>query len=308
MPALVESMFYSGREKPWHGTGIELPESPLAEDAIVAAGLDWKVEKKQIFDANGIEIPNYFANTRDKDGSVLGVVSGRYEIVQNIEAFSFTDSLVDEGLRYATAGSLRDGKCIWLLAEMPKTQILGEDLEQYICFTNTFDGSGAIQCCCTPVRVVCNNTLNFALRTAKRKWSTRHIGDIQGKLNEARMTLGLIKEYTTELQKEAERLVQVKLTDADVEKMIETIYPVTEEDTEIKKNRQDKLKNDFFVCLNAPDIKQYRGTAYAVAMAATDYADHGEPMRKTKNFESNRWFAVMQGHPFVDGIYKQLAA
>ena len=117
MSANVETMFYVGREKPWHGLGQSVESAPTSEDAIVAAGLDWKVEKKPIFDAQGNQIDNYFANTRDKDNSVLGVVSGRYEIVQNEEAFSFTDSLVDAGMKYSTAGSLRNGKCIWLLGD-----------------------------------------------------------------------------------------------------------------------------------------------------------------------------------------------
>lgn len=308
MSANVETMFYSGREKPWHGLGVELPESPTAEDAIVAAGLNWKVEKKPIFDATGSEIPGYFANTRDSDNSILGIVSGRYEIVQNEEAFSFTDSLVDSGLRYSTAGSLRDGKCIWLLGEMPKTKILDDDLEQYICFTNTFDGSGAIQVICTPIRVVCNNTLNLALNSAKRKWSTRHIGDMQSKLTEARITLGLISEYTAALQQEAERLAKIGVTDTQIEGMLDLIYPVTEEDSDIRKKRVSNVKENFFRCLQAPDIRPYKGTAYSVIMAATDYADHGEPMRKTSNYEQNRWYSIMQGHPFVDTIYKQLAA
>ena len=308
MPALVESMFYSGRQVPWHGLGIQLPESPTSEDAIVAAGLDWSVEKKPIFDADGNQIPNYFANTRDKDNSVLGVVGGRYEIVQNKDAFAFTDALVDEGLRYATAGSLREGKCIWLLAEMPTTKILDDEIGNFICFTNTFDGSGAVQCIMTPVRIVCSNTLNLALSSAKRKWSTRHIGDIQSKLREAQITLGLINKYNEELKTELEGLADIRISDAEVEAMLDNIYPVKEADSDIRKKRVDRLKEGFFVCLQAPDIKQYKNTKFAVAMAATDFADHSEPMRKTSNFEANRWSQILQGHPFVDTVYKQLVA
>lgn len=307
MSAQIETLFVT-RVPAWHGLGTILPESPTSEDAIVAAGLDWTVEKKPIFDDKGKPIANYFANVRDTDESVLGVVSGRYEIVQNKEAFAFTDALVGEGLTYESAGSLRDGRCVFLLGHMPETTILDDKVDQYVCFTNTFDGSGAIQVCLTPTRVVCQNTLNLALRNAKRKWSTRHVGNMQSKLIEAQITLGLIKEYTEELEKEAERLAKVRVTDAQIEKMLEVIYPVTEEDSDMKKTRAIKLKDDFFTCLAAPDVRPYKGTAYAVVMAATDYADHGEPMRKTQNYESNRWLAVMQGHPFVDGIYKQLAA
>lgn len=294
------------RRPAWHGLGIVLPESPTSEDAIVAAGLDWNVEKKPIFDANGMQIPNYFANIRDKDDAVLGVVSGRYEIVQNSEAFSFTDSLVDEGLTYESAGSLRDGKTIFLLGHMPKTTILGDDVDPYIAFTNTFDGSGAIQVIMTPTRVVCQNTLNLALRTAKRKWSTRHIGDIQSKLHEAQVTLGLAKEYIDALNIESEHLAAQKVKDADLEAILDTMYPITDADSDNRKAKIQKLKDDFFICLNASDIQKFKGTKYAAIMAATDFADHGEPMRRTQSFEQNRWYNVMQGHPFVDTFYKQL--
>lgn len=307
MPACVESLFYV-RTTPWHGLGVKLEEAPTSEDAIVAAGLDWTVEKKPIFDAQGNQINNYFANTRNTDNSILGVVSGRYEIVQNSEAFSFTDSLVDDGMVYETAGSLKAGRVVWMLGKMPKTTILGDDVEPYVCFTNTFDGSGAIQVCMTPTRVVCANTLNFALSTAKRKWSTRHIGDMQSKLHEAQVTLGLIDDYMTKLDESAERLAAIKISDSQIEQMLDNIYPIKEDDSDRRKASVARLKDGFFNCLQADDIKKFRGTAYSVMMAATDYADHSEPIRKTANYKENRWFAVMQGHEFVDKMYAQLAA
>lgn len=313
MSANVETMFYesneaNGRFTPWHKQGLPVANALTSQEAITAAGLDWLVEKKPIFDAAGNQIPDYFANTRDKDNSILGIVSDRYEIVQNHEAFAFTDNLIDEGMKYVTAGSLRSGKCIWLLGELPSAKILGDDIGKFICFTNTFDGSGAIQCCMTPVRVCCNNTLNLALSTAKRKWSTRHIGDIQGKIHEAQIALGLANTYMSELNIECERLAEQKISDGEVESMLDMMYPVTEQTTERQKASIIKLKDNFFYCLGQDDIKKFKGTKYAVAMAATDFADHSEPARKTANFEANRWFNVMQGHQFVDAVYKQLAA
>lgn len=307
MAANVETLFVT-RTPAWHKQGIILPESPTSEDAIVAAGLDWEVTKEPIFDSKGVQIPNYFANTRNTDNSVLGVVSGRYEIVQNKEAFTFTDSLVGEGLTYESAGSLAGGKRVWLLGNLPSTSILGDEVIPYICFANTFDGSGAIQVCCVHTRVVCQNTLNLALNTAKRKWSTRHIGDMQSKLQEAQITLGLINRYTEQLNIESERLAAEHISDVEVEAMLDTIYLIRPEDGDIRKRRVDQLKEGFFNCLQADDIKKFRNTKYAVVMAATDYADHSEPMRKTANFAENRWYSIMQGHPFVDSIYKQLIA
>ena len=99
---------------------------------------------------------------RDKDRKVLGVVSDRYKIVQNEEAFAFTDTLLGEGVRYETAGSLQGGKKVWMLAHLPHEYIIsGERISPYLVFFNSHDGSGAIKAAITPIRVVCQNTLNL---------------------------------------------------------------------------------------------------------------------------------------------------
>lgn len=90
--------------------------------------------------------------------------------------------------------------------------------------------------------------------------------------------------------------------------MLDLVYPVNELDGDLRKRNVARIKDDFFTCLQAPDIKQYLGTAYAVMMAATDLSDHAVPLRKTQNFESNRWLRILQGDPFVDSMYKQVAA
>ena len=108
-------------------------------------------------------IEGYKANVRNTDQNVLGIVTDRYKVVQNDEAFKFTDDLLGAGVRYETAGSLQDGKRIWLLAKLPQEYIIGgEQISPYLVFTNTHDGSGAIKVAVTPVRVVCSNTLNLA--------------------------------------------------------------------------------------------------------------------------------------------------
>lgn len=96
MSANVESMFYAGREKPWHGLGTQVEEAPTSADALRLAGLDWTVQRKPIQVCGGRKVDNFFANVRSSDGAVLGVVSDRYQVVQNAEAFAFTDALIGE--------------------------------------------------------------------------------------------------------------------------------------------------------------------------------------------------------------------
>ena len=200
----TDYMFSAGRVKPWHYEETKdhvrlIQEAPNSREALVAAGLDWNVVSTPVYQENGLLIPGYKANVRDRDNMVLGIVSERYKVVQNAEAFEFTDSLVGDTefgeVRYETAGSLCNGKKVWLLAKMPTRKVLDDDVDPYICFANSFDGSGAVQVCATPIRVVCANTMNLALNTAKRKWSTKHVGNMQSKLEEARMCLMLADEY-----------------------------------------------------------------------------------------------------------------
>lgn len=314
MPALVENMFYTSNDYnnrfvPWHGLGIPLVESPTSADAIKVAGLDWRVEAREIFDAKGNKIPGFVANTRDIDNQVLGVVSNKYKIVQNSEAFEFTDSLLDEGIVYETAGSLKKGRTVWLLAKMPETKILDDTIDPYICFMNTHDGTGSIRVCMTPIRVVCNNTLNLALSSAKRSWSTCHMGNIQEKLEEAKHTLGLANTYIEELDKEANKLVSIKVSDAELEEMFDLMFPINyNEDSQRKINNIINLKNNLFYCYDAPDIKAYKGTAYGIINAATDMVAHMAPNRLSINYQENNWGKIMTGHPFVDGIYKKIAS
>lgn len=306
MSADVETMMYV-REVPWHGLGKQLDAPPTSKEAIVAAGLDWRVNSLPIYDASGKVIEGFKANTRDSDDKVLGVVGTKYKIVQNEDAFDFTDSLLNEGMTYETAGSLNGGKRIWLLGKMPQKQILNDTIDPYVCFVNSHDGTGAIKVCTTPVRVVCNNTLNFALNNAKRMWSTIHVGKMEAKLNEARETLGLIDIYMNELEKDCEYLATKKLSDTEFEKIFDTIYPVdTNEDSKRRIENINSMKATLFACLLAADIAQYKDTAYGKMMAVTDFANHSTPARITKNYEENRWGKIITGHPFVDTMYTQI--
>lgn len=307
MAHLVESMF-SVRETPWHGLGTIVNEAPTSAEAIKLAGLDWDVVSNPVFDANGNEIHGYKANTRSTDNSVLGIVSNKYKIVQNKEAFEFTDNLIESGdVKYETAGSLKNGRQIWLLAKMPEKNILGDKFDPYICFSNTHDGTGAIKVCMTPIRVVCNNTLNFALSNATRTWSTKHMGDMAGKIHEAKITLGLANKYMDELTIAADKYANTKITDTEIEAVLNDLFPVDlNEDTKRKINNVQEIKDAFYVCYNMPDIAKFKGTQYGVINAMSDMVGHSAPARKTATYQENNWGRIMVGHPFLDALVKKL--
>jgi len=310
MPALVETLFSANRMVPWHGLGTIVEEAPTSREAIELAGLNWKVVSNPIFDQNGTEIRGFRANTRDTDNSILGIVSNKYQIVQNEEAFEFTDSLIeDEEIRYETAGSLRNGKQVWILAKMPETKILDDKVDPYICFSNTHDGTGAIKVCMTPVRVVCANTLNLALSKASRSWSTKHMGDLAGKLHEARATLMLANQYMDQLKESADIYANTKISDEEIQRVLDEIFPVDfTKDSARKINNVEQLKETFYVCYHMPDIAQFRNTQWGVINAMADMAGHTAPARRTDTYQENNWGRIMVGHPFVDAVVKKMNA
>ena len=311
MAALVETMMYV-REKPWHGLGTMVAEAPTSEDALRLAGLDWQVEQRPVFTDDGMKIPGYKANVRDSDKKVLGIVGDRYQVVQNTEAFAFTDALVGETengvVTYETAGSLRGGKTIWLLAKMPTQKILGDDIEPYLCFTNSHDGSGALRVCMSPIRVVCQNTLNLALSSATRQWNTRHTGDLRYKLEEAKECLGLANTYMAGLDQFAETLADKKLYREQLDEILAEMYPVNEKDSEIKKRNVERLKKEFMIAYHMPDLVQFRDTAWGAVNAIADAVGHAPPSRKTENYAENRWGRIMVGHEMVDRFVKLVQA
>lgn len=301
MAAFIESLFYV-RETPWHGQGIKVEEAPTSADAIRLAGLDWRVEQKPLFLEDGTKIEGNFANVRSSDNKPLGIVGNKYKIVQNSDAFEFTDALLGEGVRYETAGSLKDGKVIWLLAKMPETvEILGDKVEPYMVFTNTHDGSGAVRVCMTPIRVVCNNTLNIALNRAKRVWSARHTGSITNKLDDARETLQFAKQYMDATKETFEELHKIKMDEFTLYRVMNNLIPITEDMTDRQKDNQKEIRDDIiFRYSEAPDLKVLDKTGARLVQAVADTTSHMEPFRMTTNFKENRFKKTLDGNQLLD--------
>jgi phage/plasmid-like protein (TIGR03299 family) len=301
-----DSMF-SVREVPWHGLGTIVQEAPSALEAIRIAGLTWQVECHPVH-VDGNMVPGYKANVRSDTKKCLGIVSDRYKIVQNMEAFEFTDALLEFDAKFETAGSLEDGKRVWLLARMPETEILGDKTENFLLFANCHDGKGAIRVAATAIRVVCNNTLNLALGTANRAWSTKHMGRMADKMAECARMIDLNNGYMTALKAEAERLSMKKITNTEVKAWIETLFPIDENDVDRAKNNQKKMRDGFLgFYLNAPDLANFRDTAWGFVQAAADFAYHARPIRLTEKYAEAQMGRAIDGHALLDQVYAMVS-
>ena len=309
MAAEVETMF-SVRVKPWHGIGTIVEDCPNSEEALRLAGLDWKVEQKDVYTSDGAIISGYKANVRDYDQSILGVVSDRYQVVQNEEAFAFTDELLNSGVRYETAGSLQGGRRIFLLARLPQRFIIaGDEISPYFVIMNSHDASCSIKAAMTPVRVVCQNTLNLAFRTAKRTWMTKHTSNIMERIEDARATLQFAEQYMGELGRGINELARKRLTDKKVMQYMSEFFPVTEDMTAAQKKNNLALLNDMKArYFDAPDLQDLERNGYRFINAVSDFATHAEPIRKTKNYKENLFLRTVEGNPLVDRAYQMVCA
>lgn len=274
MPAAVESMV-SVREVPWHRLGKVVDEQLTAEEALVEAGLDWEVKRHPLYihvdgEVAPVEVPGKFATVRMSDHKVLGAVGSAYRVLQNRDAFAFADGLVDDGsAKYETAGSLKGGRKVWMMMTLPQgVQIAGEDVDLYLALTNSHDGKSAVQVMVTPVRVVCQNTLNLAVARATRTWAVRHVGSMDGRLEEARRALDMTFGYVEEFKELGEQLSNARFTGRQFARLVRDLTDREEEQEAIIENYSD-----------SPNLGNIRDTKWGAVNAVGEYYDWVRPQR-----------------------------
>lgn len=273
MAHMVEAMF-SAREVPWHGLGVVTEDVLTAQAAIIAGGLDWDVELRKMYAATSdkkskVLVPGSNAVVRVTDDSVLGVVKSRYVPFQNRDAFAFADSLVDSGeAKYETAGSLRKGAEVFLTMKVPgHILIAGEDAhDMYILLRTSHDGTKAISVMIVMIRVVCMNTLTMAVAGAKQKWSMPHVSTIEGRLGEARETIGMSFAYSDEFVRMGDQLVATKITDDMLHDLLEDVLP--------DRPKTDERIDTIMSLYHDSPTNGFYGTGWGALNAVTEYYDH----------------------------------
>jgi len=242
--------FASHSEKAWHGLGQIVNHAMTSEQAIKYANLDYEVAKAHVqYYANGVpvEIEGYYATHRTDNGDYLGMVKSRYEIVQNKDAFGFFDAIIDSGEAiFETAGALGKGERIFLLAKLPEDfEIAGDKIEKYIMLTNSHDGSSSVIAGMTNIRVVCNNTLQAALKGLENKVSIDHISGAKDKLKEAHRVMGIASKYSSQVQELFNKMTDVKMDEGQYksyfEKVLKPEYKAQTQSEE--KEMSTRLKN-----------------------------------------------------------------
>lgn len=285
--------FFSVKEKAWHGLGQIVDQYPTSAEAIEHAGLNYQVQKANLSAVNlssqntaqNVPVPNFSATMRTDNGAVLGIVGKDYQIVQNRDAFTFFDSIVGgDGILYETAGALGKGERIFITAKLPGYIEVGTDdlIEKYLFLTTSHDGSGSITAAFTPVRIVCANTLNAAMKNMTNVVKIRHTSNATERLRTAHKVMGIASRFSEEIGETFNNWAKKPITDPQLRRLIEmAMAPNKEVLGNLKDGKVNALSTQFVNIVE--DVYEYAlsnptqqlpttmGTVYGAYNAVTGY-------------------------------------
>jgi phage/plasmid-like protein (TIGR03299 family) len=296
MAHMVEKMFYVG-ETPWHGLGVALNESPTIREAIVAAGLDWTVALRDLFTADGVRV-GHRATVRESDGSILGVVGPRYQPLQNADALDWFQPFVDSGeARLHTAGSLDEGRKVWVLAELnrdPSVIVPGDDVRKFILLSNSHDGTTAVRPGFTPIRVVCANTLAAAhCSTASKFLRVRHTRKIASNLEKVRDIMNAANADFEATADQYRYLASKDFNQADVRRYVKILLDVENVSDADMPTRTKNIIEEVLATIEGPrqSLPGVKGTWWSAYNGFNEYLNYTRG-RNSDNRMNSLWFGT----------------
>ena len=295
----VEQMFVVGAA-PWHNLGRRFEVPPSLEEALVAAGLDWKVTTEPLFSGNKEQVEAKLTR-RSSDNSILGVVGPSYVPLQNTEAFDFFKPFIDEkAAAIETAGSLRQGKRVWVLAKINRDPMVikGNDIvEKYVLLSNSHDGTLAVRVGFTPVRVVCNNTLSMAINSeASKLIRIKHTKNVVSNLESVQDIMNLADSEFEATAQQYRMLTQRDINSKDLEKYVKLVFNTSAKLLEAGGNT-DQLSNKRILEQIIPlfekgrgnDMTEIKGTMWAAYNAISEYLQYSRGSDNSNRMD-NMWF------------------
>lgn len=308
---MTTNNIYVDRTTTWHAIGKDVKECKDMEQVLRSSGLDYTVEKMRVyFDPTSsmqatTPVPNRFVTVRTSDGHPYDVVSDKFEIIQNRDAFDFVNFMGDD-LQFEKAGETENGM-VYIIGKLPEVSILGDAFTPHVIFRNGFNGKTKITAAISPLRMVCQNQFNFAFKNAANAITIRHVRNAEAKLEEAKETLRMTADYMAQLNIMAERFATMKISADRMERVVKYLFPIPE-DTNINPFKRKNLEDQraaFLAAHSQDDNGNFRGTAWGLVNAYTDFITHKEPAgNRSDRFEGkfvNTTFKVSM-NPIIDAI------
>lgn len=303
------------RTTTWHAIGKSVEECKDLEGVLAASGLDYEVVKEPVFawpneDRGGspISIPNRFITMRENDQHMYDIVSDKFEIVQNREAFDFVHYM-GEDLQFLKAGETESGM-VYIIGALPQVDILGDAFTPHVIFRNGFTGKIKITAAICPLRMVCQNQFNFAFRNAQNAVTIRHVQNAHDKMEEAREVLKLTADYMQELTAMAEQYAGIKLASTDLDHLLNRMFPIVDPESmnSFKRHQLEVSRENFKKAYLADDNANFRGTAWGLINAYTDFITHRAAMGKSETKEEGKFMTVTFQPGLMNAILQHMTA
>jgi len=296
----IDCMFAVGetgeRDTVWHRLGARVDNAVSWPEAMRLAGLEWQVEKRQLFAAlpDGTERSVYtpidaYGVFRTDDNNFLGAVGSKYAPIQNKDAFLFVDTLLEAtlGSHYDSAGALGNGERIWCAAKVPFDfePVAGDVHTTYLMFTTSHDGQASAMCKLTTVRVVCQNTLTAAISDGGAMVRIRHTASAGERLARAADLMRGVGSDVQALNVKLARLAEVAASEELIAKVMDRLFPRTAIEIaagSVGSARRQNIVADIarlYAHNDGGRIAGISGTAYNLLNAITEYADHFRSVR-----------------------------
>lgn len=294
-----KTTFATKKQLAWHKLG-KVVDAMTSKEAIVLGGLDFEVglaPLRALLSTDTIRIgmqdhvalndmpkvPNNFATYRKDTNHVFGVVGSRYEVIQNIEAFEFFDSIIGEGhAKYETVGALGNGEKVFLTAKIPEKMLVGkEHIDKYLLFSMAHDGTGSIIIMFTPIRVVCNNTLSAATNFSTNKVSIRHTKNARNRIEDAKTVLGIVHRNGLRLEEVFNQMTKVKMHEQEIGELVIKSFGFVPDDktNEFSTKTKNKFKDIMDFHESGVGQELIRGTAWGAYNAITGYQQNVQTYR-----------------------------
>jgi len=225
----------------------------------------------------------------DEFGRAYGPVSDNYGIITNEEALGVIEYI--DGFETKKYGSLGNGMQ-FIIGSLGEMNILGDKFVPYLVFRNSFNGRYPLQMAITPLRIVCQNQLNWAFKNAENMVMIRHSSKAVARLEEAHRIMLSTNDYLKELNKQAEKYANIKLTNNDIDSIIAELFPIKEDMTDRQKRTLEDRISAFRRALLQDDLANFKNTGWGLIQSYADALTHMEAKRQTKTIEENRFMAV----------------
>lgn len=261
------------RTATWSGVGTDVSEKTSVDEILQKAGLDYTVTKEPVYLRDGILVPSRIATIKSETREPIGLVSDRYEIYQNADAFKFLEEIPD--IQFVRAGETYNGM-VYIIGKLPTLKVLDDEFTPYVIFQTSHNGWFSLRATICPLRIVCQNQFAMSFKNMTNTISIQHSKRLEGRIMEAQQLLKDTAIYMQGFTNTAEELALLKITDTDRSKICDAFFESAKAITERQKSSFEERKSRFNLCYNDDDNGNFRGTAWGLVNALTDYETHKE--------------------------------